>query len=106
MTNNENGNGYKLIRNLLITVASGLILNIPVSIWWASSINADVNKNQEAIQELKKEIKDLRNTISSSMDDRYRGSDAKDDFKIRDEKIEHLESRVRENEKKIAKLVP
>lgn len=106
MIEQKNSNGYKLIRNLLITIAAGLILNIPLSIWWASSINAHVENNTKVIEKLEIKVDELNRTVVSSMDDRYRGKDAKEDLNLRDAKIEKLESRVRAVEGKMARIHP
>ena len=100
MVTQINGNGYKLLRNLLVGVATAMVLNIPISIWWASEINTRVKNNTEVIQELKEETKELQILVS----DLYCKDEAKADFKTRDDKLEKIEGRLRVVETKLAKL--
>ena len=95
-------NGDRFLRRVMVGVLIGVILNIPLSIWWAAAMNTQLNQQGIAIQEVKVEIKELTKLVMSSMDDRYRGTDAKDDFKIRDAKIERLQGKVSKLEIKMA----
>jgi outer membrane murein-binding lipoprotein Lpp len=102
----EHLNGYRLLRNLMVGVLIGLCLNIPLSIWWAGVINTKVDNNTEAIKALTAKLDKFIEKVDEKMDDRYRGQDAKDDFKIRDVKIEKLERSISSLTSRVARLEP
>ena len=102
----EHTNGLRLIRNLMIGVLVGLILNIPLSIWWAGVINTKVDNNTKATEKLEGKVDKLTDTVIREMGDRYRSSDAKQDFQIRDDKMEKLESRVNGLSHRVSRIEP
>jgi len=56
-------NGDKFIRRVTVGVLIALILNIPVSIYWAGVINTKVDNNTEAIKTLSSNIQILDSKI-------------------------------------------
>jgi len=97
-------NGDRFLRRVMVGVLIGVILNIPLSIWWAASTNAQLSQQGKAIEKLEKKFDKLNATVVNSMDDRYRGSDAEKDFEKRDVKIDKLQGKVSRLEVKMARI--
>ena len=97
-------NGDRFLRRVMVGVLIGVILNIPLSIWWAGVMSTKVDNNTEAIKSLTVKLDKFIEKVDEDMDDRYRGSDAKDDFKMRDAKIERLQGKVGRLEVKMARI--
>jgi len=108
----------------IFVIALGCIVTLGLTFIWTSvtGSSADVRKELKASMEsmstqldeqgealaevkaenklLRQEIGHLREIIQQGMDDRYRASDARRDFELRDLKIEALKRRVEKLEEK------
>jgi hypothetical protein len=102
----SNYNGDKFLRRITVGVLVALILNIPVSIWWAAVINTKVDNLEQKMETLTTKVDTFIERVDSQMDDRYRGVDAIEDFKLRDKKIDILENKVGNLSIRVAKLEP
>lgn len=89
-----------------ITVLISIFGHVALSIWWASGINQKVTYMAQSNVELRSEIKELKSQLVTNMDDRYRGTDAKRDFFIRDQIIDEMEKRIDHLEIRTPKEVP
>ena len=91
MPSHENGNGYRLLRNMVITILTAVLLQIPAYIWYASGLNAEVKYLGSQVEELKVEFR--KHTESQNVNEKSAAGDNRE-----------IKLKVDENSKAIDKL--
>jgi len=88
------GNGYKLLRNLMITVLAAFLIQIPAYVYYAGRLMQRYESLEESVNELKLELK--RHTQDQGDTDNEMGR-----F---DERINKNTEDIRENKQRIDRL--
>ena len=86
---------FDVFKKILGTIGGLLLVQMIGAIWWASS-------QTTTLSFVKNDLSDLKIAINKDSDQRYRSTDALRDFNVVNQRIDKLESMVRENSKSIA----
>lgn len=97
MQPDNNTNDLIWIKRLLGSFSGVLLMHLAAGIWWAATVTTKIDVMQYNLASVKSDFQ-------ASSDDRYRLSDAKRDFSLRDVTIDKNSTKIRDLERAVWKI--